>query len=305
MNETMSPTFVENQKKIILGTANFLTNYGIYAKNEKNSKQLSYQIIESILDEKTILVDTSAAYGEIEKFIGANFGNKLNNRIIAKLTIMRDYNEKDIARLIQETFLRLNQEQIYAIQIHNPHALIEPGLNSRIIKVISKYQEKNLVGRIGISAYSAAEIIEIKKLRPEFRSFQLPGNVCDRGNYKNKELIKLSREENEIFVRSIFLQGLILANPDELPSNLIGSKEIIIEIEEYCQSKGISRLEYCLDYASSIEWANGIIIGINSIKNLQTILRHLSKPTMKHEFSTPNFDNFISDPRNWSSNEKV
>ena len=221
------------------------------------------------------------------------------------MTLTKNCNEKEIDRLIQETFLRLKQEQIYAMQIHNPHALIEPGLTSRVVKVFSKYQEKNLVGRIGISAYSAAEIIEIKKLRPEFRSFQLPGNVCDRGNYKNNELIELSREKNEIFVRSIFLQGLILANPDDLPSNLIKSKEIIIEIEEYCQSKGISRLEYCLDYASSIEWASGIIIGINSVKNLQTILSHLSKPTMKHEFSTPNFDNFISDPRNWALNEKV
>jgi len=68
--------------KIIIGTANFLTKYGLY-KNYVNQKELTS--IRGYLKEKNIIFDTSFNYKNLEKIF--KLFNKLNCNYIIKISL--------------------------------------------------------------------------------------------------------------------------------------------------------------------------------------------------------------------------
>jgi hypothetical protein len=129
--------------------------------------------------------------------------------------------------------------------------------------------------------------------------FQLHENVVNRKNYVNKSLKVLKDDGNIIYVRSIFLQGILLLEAKEIPTQLKHLAPVLEEVNEYCNSKKISKLKYCLDYAESIDWASGIIIGVRSFSEFKVIEDERQKEIKCKEFLTKCLSDFDNDPRNW------
>ena len=103
----------------------------------------------------------------------------------------------------------------------------------------------------------------------------------------------------EIFVRSIFLQGNLLVTDSEIIESLMPKREVFIAFKEFCRKHNSSPLKICLDYAKSITWSNGIIVGVTSFENYLEIIESYINPINVSNFLTPTLGNFYSDPRNW------
>jgi hypothetical protein len=71
------------------------------------------------------------------------------------------------------------------------------------------------------------------------------------------------------------------------------------ELEKYCMAKEMSVLDACLNYASQIEWASGVVLGVNSKRHLQEILDYQKFELEFDELPSP-FANSILDPRGWA-----
>ena len=65
------------------------------------------------------------------------------------------------------------------------------------------------------------------------------------------------------------------------------------------QSFNQIKIKVCLDYAKSITWSNGIIVGVNSFDNYLEIMENFSTPIKISNFSIKTLRSFYSDPRNW------
>ena len=102
-----------------------------------------------------------------------------------------------------------------------------------------------------------------------------------------------------IQIRSVFLQGLLLMNPDELPSKLQMTKLQISRLGKFAEDEGFTILQLCLSYAIQIRWADSIVVGANSISQLVEILT-ASKNSVDIDWEQ--FDIIPEpwiDPRNW------
>ena len=103
---------------------------------------------------------------------------------------------------------------VYGLLAHHADDLLVPG-GRRVFEEMQRLLEEGLVRKIGVSVYSGQQIDSILELyTPDI--VQLPLNLFDQRLLESGHLEKLKRRGVEIHARSVFLQGLLLIEPDQV-----------------------------------------------------------------------------------------
>jgi hypothetical protein len=131
------------------------------------------------------------------------------------------------------------------------------------------------------------------------KNFQIPENVLDKRNFANTDLQRLYTNGDSVTVRSIFLQGALLADLDLLPKFLHPEIRKFRSIENFCLDNNVSKLKYCLDYVRSIQWKSGLVVGVQSFIQYQEIIKEISLPIKTINFPNEVLGEYFIDPRNW------
>ena len=109
-------------KKIILGTAQFLNQYGIANTNQKKiSKSIFYKILNLSLNNGISTLDTANSYNnerDIGNFIKAN-GIEKKIKIITKIPSLRITKKKDITKILEKSLKNLNIKKFHTIFFHD------------------------------------------------------------------------------------------------------------------------------------------------------------------------------------------
>ena len=124
---------------------------------------------------------------------------------------------------------------------------------------------------------------------------QLPFNFLDRRFENHFE--KLNDLGVEIHARSIFLQGLLLREENNIPIQFKNNYKII-KYYKWIKKNNFSNLKICLSELDKIDYEK-IIIGVNDINQLKEIInfkKHLNLST--DIFKTKNLK--LIDPRKWN-----
>jgi aryl-alcohol dehydrogenase-like predicted oxidoreductase len=135
---------------------------------------------------------------------------------------------------------------------------------------------------------------------PELSVFQVPENICDRRLIASSEIQRLSEEGNSFVVRSIFLQGLLLMNPNSIPKALKSAVVSLQELNYFSRNNSLTVLDLCLAYVRSISWASAIVVGVHSVDQLKEIQGSSYLLPRGWATSISNLPQEIIDPRNWT-----
>ena len=200
--------------------------------------------------------------------------------------------------MVKNSLDKVGQESFYSVLLHNPEILSCENATD-IVHGLEQCTNLGLTKSIGISSYESQQMVQLKKRFPQLTNFQINENVLDQKNFKNTDLVTLSKTGNRMFVRSIFLQGNLLANYSDLPEFLIPQQEIFKKFIELCESNKVSQIKCCLDYAKQISWSSGIVVGINKFTDLTDVIENYSSAIEVKDFSIDVLSSFYSDPRNW------
>ena len=197
--------------KLILGTVQLGVDYGISKK--KPTLEQSLEILNYCLENNIDTFDTAQDYGNCEKII-SNITNK-NINIITKINFhSKDKNLIDydlILEKVKNSINNLKVNNIYTLLLHRFDDFVCKDLVDNLFKI----KNNGVIKNIGVSVYTVEEAIEVLNDK-RFTIIQIPFNYLDNqwNNEEFKNLIK-KRNDVEIHVRSIFLQG-ILVNDFEL-----------------------------------------------------------------------------------------
>ena len=297
----MSTTEIEShnkQKIIYIGTANFNKNYGIGQRSSVFPSNDLDKLFFEIQNNENIYLDTSQNYEGVEELIGKYANGKLLNKITTKISPSERDTSSTVVKMVKNSLDKVGQESFYSVLLHNPEILSCENA-ADIIKGLEQCTDLGLTKSIGISSYESQQVIQLKKRFPHLTDFQINENVVDQKNFKNTDLITLSKTGNKIFVRSIFLQGNLLVDYSDLPEFLIPQQEIFKKFIELCESNKVSQIKCCLDYAKQIPWSSGIVVGINKFTDLTDVIENYSSAIEVKDFSIDVLSSFYSDPRNW------
>lgn len=256
--------------QIALGTAQFGMKYGIMNEAGQVTCDEVSHILDYAAQEDIRLLDTAAAYGDSESILGAYIKSDADFDIVTKLPNLKScITEKEVKKIFQDSLERLGHESVYAVLLHSADNLLGDNANL-IYKVLSKLKLDGHVSKIGISTYFPQQTFEVLK-RFDLDIVQLPLNIFDQRFISSGCIDYLKNNNIEIHVRSVFLQGLLLAEEGKLPSYFDRSKKHFDKYLDFLNKIGINQLQAAVDFIKSIG-VNYAIFGVESISQLKQIV---------------------------------
>lgn len=298
--------------RLVLGTAQFGLNYGIANNTGKPSKEQVEEIILNAFDSGINAFDTANAYGDSEKILGeilGNYSKKEKILIITKLspkvneTISDGEIKNQVEQSVYSSLNNLNLDSIPIYMLHRAEQmLIKDGA---IIKHLSRLKEKNLINNIGVSVYTPKEA-ETALSIDEITAVQVPFNVFDHRLIKSGFFEKAHSKGIAVFVRSIYLQGLILMKNTEVPDKLQGIIPFKNQFKKICEYSGRTINEVAMKFPLTQKGVTGIVFGVDNLNQLKENINlynnpPLEKPVIENILNRFNdIPEYLLDPRQWS-----
>jgi hypothetical protein len=116
---------------------------------------------------------------------------------------------------------------------------------------------------------------------------------------KNGWINKLYKKKIEIHVRSIFLQGLLLLNINNIPKKFIRWNYIFKRLDDWQIKNKINRYELCINYIIKFKKISKIIVGIDNFAQAKKLFKYIKK---RPKFNFPNIqslDQNLINPSKW------
>ena len=273
--------------KIALGTAQIGTKYGIKNNYKKIKEKESSLIINKLKKYNINYIDTARYYGNAEEIIGNN--NTAKTKIITKipkLDLRKNIN-KQINYHLCTSLTKLKKDKIYAVLLHDENQ-IKSKKGNIILEELKKLKLKRLVSKVGISLYDPKTIYELKKKKFVPDIIQIPYSIMDRRFDKNNLIKKLKKQNIEIHVRSIFLQGLLLINLINLDYYFRNFKKDLIKIHDIAKYYRISVKELCIFFILQNKNIDLLIIGVDNLNQLKE-LKDIQRKFKKYKFKKIKF----------------
>jgi aryl-alcohol dehydrogenase-like predicted oxidoreductase len=280
------------QNNFILGTANLGMSYGIN-NPESYNREDSRNIINHSIYRGITTFDTAAEYGIAESLIGEAHEPDRNFKVITKIPRRDAYTYEWVNSCLESSLHNLQQEKIYGLMFHDP----DINKKTEIQEISKQLIESGKIEHIGFSAYTLEALLDAKEKNEYWNIFQVPENILDRRLAYSPELDEMAKDNNYIFVRSIFLQGLLLRKSNELPRKFLKHKKVFQNLEMVVEQLGVTILDLCLSYASSLSWNSGTIVAAASKEQLDQILDFNFTELEFNEFDRLPYE--ILDPRFW------
>ena len=135
----------------------------------------------------------------------------------------------------------------------------------------------------------------IKIFKPDM--VQFPLNIFDQRIIDEGWLDYFSKNNIETQARSIFLQGLLLIKPKDLPKQFRMWKKNFLNFHLYCKKNKLTPHEVSLNFIRKYK-VNKTIIGIENTNQLKMLINCKIKSISNPRYLKINDPNLI-DPRLW------
>lgn len=285
--------------ELVLGTASLLSGYGVSRANIELSRKQGKELIETARSLGIQRFDTAPAYGPAEEILGETLGLRGDYLVSTKVGFDACKDKKSLKSSIERSLELLRVSRIETLYIHDERALLN-GNGDKLIENLEHLRTNGIFEKLGVSVYSLDSVFKIRKRWPNVIVFQVPENICDRRLTESPQLQVLFADNLEFVVRSVFLQGLLLMKPEQIPNSLHRATKAIESVHQFARDNSISVIDLCLAYARSIEWSHQILVGAMSILQLREICESKKPlPSMWRE-KVQKIPADLIDPRNWS-----
>ncbi len=288
--------------RLALGTAQFGLSYGVANQTGQVDSLTAKSMLDLALEAGIDTLDTAIAYGNSEESLGRIGVQRYN--IVTKLPLPNPNdrikpNKKWVRDHLKASLNRLNVDQVDGLLLHRPESLLEP--EGRVLyEALQSLKAEELINKIGISAYSPDEIMAITD-RYAIDLVQAPFNLVDRRLVASGCLTQLKKIGVEVHVRSAFLQGLLLMQQAQRAKRFSTWSTIWLKWHDWLEMNAVTALRACLSYPLAFPEIDRIVVGADTVQQLQEIIEAANNPIQLAEL--PNLscdDENLINPSHWS-----
>ena len=292
---------------LCIGTAQFGLNYGVTNKKGIVSIEEVQKIIDKAYNSGVIYLDTAQAYGQSEEILGKTIRGTQKFKIISKISLPESIqNESKLKKILDTKFSKslknLRKKDIHALLIHQAKDL-KSNYGNDFLMWLKNLKTNGLVKRIGISIYDFEDISHFDL--SNFDIVQLPISIFDQRFLKENYLENILNSGCKIHIRSIFLQGLILAKNSVLPKFL--SKGFKYHHKKFCETatfNKLSQLDLACSFIKNLKNIESTLIGVENLEQFSEILNIWKKNDLNFinkKLFNFNWDKIQDiDPRYWN-----
>jgi aryl-alcohol dehydrogenase-like predicted oxidoreductase len=167
-------------------------------------------------------------------------------------------------------------------------------------------RDAGVVARIGASIYDEADLAIVVERFPDLNLIQVPANILDRRLLDHPTLRSLHDDGVEVHVRSAYLQGLLLAPPEDLPAHFGELRPIIAQIRDAAAQQSTSVMAFALAFLKNSPVVDAVLVGATSATELADTIAAWQSVHGEHApFRAPAIRTELIDPRLWPPREDV
>lgn len=260
--------------KLALGTVQFGLDYGVSNTTGKLGLKEVRQILNLALERGIDLFDTAPSYGDSEQVLGHCLPPRVG-RIVTKTPhlssdVITQADVDEVRRTFERTLTALRRDHVYSLMIHNPRDLAKPGID-RLLELLLQLRSEERIEKIGASLYLPAQLDHVLDRLP-IDLVQAPLNLLDQRLVKGGQLARCADHGVEFHARSIFLQGFLLSDFDQLPSWLESYRGVHESFLLFCNQYGLTSLQTALAYVLAREHVQHIVCGVANLEQFEAIL---------------------------------
>lgn len=292
----------ETTGPFVLGCVQLGLPYGVANRTGMPDATAAMDILDAAVESGVTELDTARGYGESEQRIGTWFGNRpgRNLRIVTKLDPACDPNDGEAVRASLTASADALGRKPDLVLLHDPKWIA--GWNDRIADNLAMVVEDSLASAFGVSVYEPEEAAAATAI-PQMRAIQAPASALDR-----RLLDGAIRDgwHGQLYLRSVFLQGLLTLTPESLPARLALAADAVRDWRRICA-------DFALDpAAAAIAWARAalpgarIVLGCETMEQVRTNAALFASPVAGPDFldavaALPPAASNIVDPRKWAA----
>lgn len=217
-------------------------------------------------------VDTSGAYGDAEKIVGEYIfsSGKKPFEVIIKIrpgALLNVSPAEYYDAMKQHAASSLNNLKIRSADVcmfHNAEYIDNP----EALRALARIKEEQLAKKIGIAITFPSEFAKADAT-PEYDIISIPYNILD-----TRLDGMLKHTNKEIHARGGFLNGMLMADADDIPPKLADIKPYLMRIDQFCEYHGVSRLSAVLGFIKTQPKIDRFIFSAENIPQLEEIAQN-------------------------------
>lgn len=261
--------------KLCLGTVQFGLDYGISNKRGKVSQKEVDAILDFVFSQRINILDTAQAYGDSEKVIGNFLKTHPNNINVVSKISSETLNNNSFKEIIKETLDRLNIDTLFSLLLHD--SLVLYNWNSKISNKIKELKEKGYIKYFGVSIYTDEEFT-IAMENELIDVVQIPYNLFDHRAISKEWFSRAKEKDKLILIRSIYLQGLVLMDKNDLPQSLNDAKKYMDIIENICKQQNITKNQLSITFVNQTAKDAILLFGCEDLMQAKENVKNFTTP---------------------------
>jgi spore coat polysaccharide biosynthesis protein SpsF len=281
--------------KLVLGTAQLGLTYGIANESGKPSQSTAEKLIKMAISNGVLFIDTARSYGNSEEVIGNTLKTGWEGRaqVITKLSPMLECPVEAstttinalVDASIYQSCMALRTQQLDILMLHRASQLSD--WSGDVWARLIEHKIGGMVKALGVSVQSPEELKEALAT-PDIEFIQMPLNILD---WRWDGLISQIKEAKHvrklvIHARSALLQGLLpSAATEHWHQANVDNTEQIQEwlITQQLKAGCPSIANFCLRYVKSIDWVDGVVVGMENGQQLAENIQIFCEPDLPQE----------------------
>lgn len=264
--------------KLSLGTVQFGLDYGIANDNGKPSQDSVNKIVDYLYNNGLNCFDTAQAYGNSEEVIGKALDAKDDIYLISKLK--SDVFVSDAIKNVNKSLENLRVDSLYALLLHDSELLYK--WNNKYSEFVDTLINSKKIKYFGVSIYSSKDfMLALENEKVQF--IQIPFNLFDQRALKENWFQKAKECGKIIFIRSVFLQGLLLMDKNSIPKKLENSRIYLEKLDFYCLKHKISKNELALSFVDTIAKDSLLLFGCDNLIQAEENLKNYNNLKVLNE----------------------
>ena len=295
-----------------LGTVQLGMNYGITGETEKPSREYAYSMLDRAIELGVNSLDTANNYVDSEAIVGEWLRSTPKEKRPLVVTKIGPFNHecksalRDEIRRQGENCLRtLGVDSIDILMLHNfSDYAASPDI---IMEEFRRFKDEGIAKTIAISVYSYEDYFAVAK--SGFEAVQLPINIFDHTRIIDGGLKAIADAGMMIFARSVFLQGLVFIDPDELDPRMSFAEEPLRRFRALCEEFGMEPSTLAASFVLSLPGITSLVLGCQRIPQIEENAEMLDKARIltdeemkKIKVAFEKIDERVINPKLWYNN---
>lgn len=257
-----------------LGTVQLGMTYGLGENRGVPSEEKAFQILDRAIELGVNNLDTANNYGDSEKVIGKWLQKRHSEGqdtpwIVTKIGPLK-HGSYDILRddMLYQTEMcqkNLGMDTLDCLMLHNFEDYEQDP--DYVRKIMEELKRQQACRYHAISAYSRHDYRVIAE--SGFDATQIPMNVFDWTQMESGGMEALEKSGMMVFVRSVFLQGLVFHTPEDLDPRMDFCRPYLRKYLDLCEKYGLSPAVLALSFVLSVPGVTTAVLGCDNVGQLE------------------------------------